>query len=662
MYLLKASSLNDSQAILNRVYSTAEKKSGYVKIDDYYYLMEYSESISTSQLGMNNAQRVYHKKALNDPIELTYPISSSLMPLTRQSPAHITFIVSTYKVTCTLDCDDITQYIKQQLLNTYVNNKQVIVIVVNHIKVSLCHSGIDDQVGIITDECTFSYISSAQYKPTLLNCGDDPSSSTNLFKTGLKLTDLGIGGLSDEFDIIFRQAFASRAVPKSLIQRMGIEHTKGILLSGPPGCGKTLMARKIGQLLNCVPPKIVNGPELLNKFVGQSEENVRNLFVDAINDTSDNLHLIIIDEIDSLTKSRGSGGDNTGVSDRIVNQFLSMIDGPNKLNNILIIGMTNRKDIIDEALLRAGRLELHIEINLPTESGRLEILNIHTAKIREGKFIDEHVSLSDIAHKCHNFTGAEIESLVKNASSYALSRQLVVDENGHIDKKSKTIVPLITENDFTRAIDDMKPLFGKQNKTQSTDFIFWHDDLIDFKKEIIQSVNKLKNGMKLTFLIQGNHGIGKTSFIDHMLNQLDISCVRYICPQKFLSLGCGEGGKATYITNMYNECCKSEQSILVLDNIERLIEFTEIGMRFNNTVVQVILSILNGNMPNPARKMVIFITSSNSRLTCDLELNDSTDHIYQYPYVVEDDSVIFKDHSIKSKNISELFKVLKYSD
>ncbi|KAF7649274.1 hypothetical protein LDENG_00144160 [Lucifuga dentata] len=155
---------------------------------------------------------------------------------------------------------------------------------------------------------------------------------------------MGIGGLDKEFSDIFRRAFASRVFPPDIVEQMGCKHVKGILLFGPPGCGKTLMARQIGKMLNAREPKVVNGPEILNKYVGESEANIRKLFADAEEEqkrlgANSGLHIIIFDELDAICKQRGTGASSTGVHDTVVNQLLSKIDGVEQLNNILVIGM-----------------------------------------------------------------------------------------------------------------------------------------------------------------------------------------------------------------------------------------------------------------------------------------------------------------------------------
>ena len=174
-----------------------------------------------------------------------------------------------------------------------------------------------------------------------------------------------------------------------------------------------------------VEPKIVNGPEIFNEFVGKSEEKIRQLFADAIRDqlekgAKSQLHCIIFDEIDALCKKRGLQTSN-GVYDQIVNQLLTCIDGINGLNNILVIGITNRKDLIDEAVLRPGRLEVHIEFNIPDEAGRYDVLQIHCQTMKKNGLLGQ-VNLKEIAKITKNYTGAELEGVVKSAQSFALEK------------------------------------------------------------------------------------------------------------------------------------------------------------------------------------------------------------------------------------------------
>lgn len=161
--------------------------------------------------------------------------------------------------------------------------------------------------------------------------------------------------------------------------------------------------------------------------MGASEEAVRALFKEAEAEQAEKgddseLHIIILDEMDAILRSRGSTSGGTGVNDSVVNQFLSKIDGVEALNNILLIGMTNRKDMIDEAILRPGRLEIHVEIGLPDEPGRVQVLGIHTKALRANGMLADDVSVEDIAARAKNYTGAEMEGLVKAACSFLFAR------------------------------------------------------------------------------------------------------------------------------------------------------------------------------------------------------------------------------------------------
>lgn len=279
--------------------------------------------------------------------------------------------------------------------------------------------------GILTPETRINFYKDAK-SPIALKGSSRRPAANSVVRPDFKFEDMGIGGLDKEFSDIFRRAFASRIFPPGLAEKLGIQHVRGILLYGPPGTGKTLIARQIGKMLNAREPKVINGPEVLNKFVGQSEENIRKLFADAEKEQKEKgdesgLHIIIFDELDAVCKQRGSGaGGGTGVGDSVVNQLLSKLDGVEQLNNILLIGMTNRKDMIDEALLRSGRLEVHMEISLPDEPGRKQILNIHTTKMRENGKLGPDVDIAELARQTRNFSGAEISGLVKSASSFAL--------------------------------------------------------------------------------------------------------------------------------------------------------------------------------------------------------------------------------------------------
>lgn len=231
-----------------------------------------------------------------------------------------------------------------------------------------------------------------QFSPapeSLVKLSGEHAVNTNaVIKSDFKFEDLGVGGLSKEFFAILRRAFLSRIYPSDVAAKLGLRHVKGLILYGPPGTGKTLIARQIGKMLNTREPKIVNGPEILNKYVGQSEENIRNLFRDAeleykSKGDSSQLHIIIFDEFDAICRQRNSRNDGTGVGDQVVNQLLSKMDGVEQLNNVLLIGMTNRLDLLDDAILRPGRFEIQLEISLPTQEGRKEILMIHTKSVSD---------------------------------------------------------------------------------------------------------------------------------------------------------------------------------------------------------------------------------------------------------------------------------------
>lgn len=498
---------------------------------------------------------------------------------------------------------------------------------------------------------------------TEIRWSKDPSTNMKLKNTGnrapttaiiapnFKFEDMGIGGLDNEFAAIFRRAFASRIFPPGLIDKLGIQHVKGILLYGPPGTGKTLMARQIGKMLNAREPKIVNGPEILNKFVGQSEENIRKLFADAEKEQKEKgdesgLHIIIFDELDAICKQRGSTNSGTGVGDSVVNQLLAKMDGVEQLNNVLIIGMTNRKDMIDDALLRPGRLEVHIEISLPDEMGRIQILNIHTSKMKKNGVMGEDVDIEELAALTKNFSGAELGGLVKSATSFAFNRHVKVGTVAGISEDIEDIK--ITRADFMLALDEVHAAFGVSEEELSQ---VVENGIVHFSREIdtilrdgnlfVQQVKNSERTPLVSVLVHGPSGSGKTALAATMALASEFPFIKLLSPESMV--GYSEAQKIAQLNKVFTDSYKSPLSVIVVDSIERLLDWIPIGPRFSNGVLQA-LAVLLGRRPPKGRRLLIFATTSNRAMLSDMELIDAFDADIRVPPITSLRSV---DHVLR---------------
>ncbi|KAI4216340.1 MAG: hypothetical protein LQ351_001350 [Letrouitia transgressa] len=449
-----------------------------------------------------------------------------------------------------------------------------------------------------------------------------------ILRPNFKFEDMGIGGLDKEFSGIFRRAFASRIFPPGLAERAGIQHVRGMVLYGPPGTGKTLIARKIGQMLNAREPKVINGPEVLNKYVGQSEENIRKLFADAEREYKEKgdeseLHIIIFDEIDAICKQRGSGAaGGTGVGDTVVNQLLSKIDGVDSLNNVLLIGMTNRMDMIDEALLRSGRLELHMEISLPDENGRVQILNIHTAKMRESAMLNRDVDLRELAHLTKNFSGAEIAGLIRSAASFALMRHIKIGTEAGISDDVDQLT--ITRNDFEHALDEVKPAFGVSEVDMRRclrggiiHFSPFIEDILREGQLIVKQVQKQDSTPVLSAILHGPSGSGKTALAAKIALDSEFPLIKICSPDDMV--GFNESMKIEHMRRIFDHAYKSPLGVVLLDNIERIVEWVPIGPRFSNTVLQALMVLLT-KMPPEGRRLLILATTGQRSVIEQLDL------------------------------------------
>ncbi|XP_003401908.1 vesicle-fusing ATPase 1-like isoform X1 [Bombus affinis] len=440
---------------------------------------------------------------------------------------------------------------------------------------------------------------------------------------------MGIGGLDNEFSAIFRRAFASRVFPPEIVTQLGCKHVKGILLYGPPGTGKTLMARQIGTMLNAREPKIVNGPQILDKYVGESEANVRRLFADAEEEEkrlgpNSGLHIIIFDEIDAICKSRGSVAGNTGVHDTVVNQLLAKIDGVEQLNNILVIGMTNRRDMIDEALLRPGRLEVQMEISLPDEHGRFQILNIHTSRMKDYKKISPDVDLRELATLTKNFSGAELEGLVRAAQSTAMNRLIKASSKVEVDPAAMEKL-MVSRTDFLHALEhDVKPAFGtsaeKLDHLLIRGIINWGKPVAEILSDgnlYIQEARSAEGSGLVSVLLEGPPNSGKTALAAQIAKNSDFPFVKVCTPEDMV--GFTESAKCLLIRKIFDDAYRSQLSCILVDNIERLLDYGSIGPRYSNLTLQALLVLLKKQPPR-GRKLLVLCTTSRRQVLEDMEM------------------------------------------
>ncbi|KAJ5561400.1 ATPase AAA-type core [Penicillium sp. DV-2018c] len=494
--------------------------------------------------------------------------------------------------------------------------------------------------GILTRHTQLNFFKDTQTGINVKASNRRPAANS-IIQPGFKFQDMGIGGLDAEFSTIFRRAFASRIFPPGLVEKLGIQHVKGLLLYGPPGTGKTLIARQIGKMLNAREPKIINGPEVLNKYVGQSEENIRKMFADAEKEYKEKgdesgLHIIIFDELDAVCKQRGSGaGGGTGVGDSVVNQLLSKLDGVDQLNNILLIGMTNRMDMIDEALLRPGRLEVHMEISLPDEHGRSQILNIHTEKMRMNNVMDTDVDLAELAHLTKNFSGAEIAGLVKSASSFAFSRHVKVGTMASIN--DDVVNMKVNRADFLHSLEEVKPAFGVSEEELSSRIpygvIHYSPVISEILREgelFVKQVGTADSTPLFSVLLHGPPSSGKTALAARIAIDSGFPFIKLISPEDMV--GFNEAAKVSHISRIFDSAYKSTTSIVVIDNIERIIDWVPIGPRFSNSVLQALMVFLR-KAPTHGRRLLVLATTTERALMKQLDIYNSFNSDIMVPNV-----------------------------
>ncbi|MEM4501455.1 MAG: AAA family ATPase, partial [Thermofilaceae archaeon] len=269
-----------------------------------------------------------------------------------------------------------------------------------------------------------------------------------------------IGGLEDVKQQL-REAVEWPLKHPEAYERLGIDPPKGILLYGPPGTGKTLLAKAVAteSEANFVS---IKGPEVYSKWVGESERAIRELFRKARQVAPS---VVFIDEIDALAPVRGLVTADSGVTERVVSQLLTEMDGLERLEGVVVIGATNRPDILDPALLRPGRFDRLIYVPPPDEKARFEILKVHTRRMP----LAEDVNLAELAKRTEGYTGADIELLVREAGLLALRESINVDRvyARHFEEALKRVKPSLTP-DLIKFYETWNERFRRAARPQLT--------------------------------------------------------------------------------------------------------------------------------------------------------------------------------------------------
>jgi transitional endoplasmic reticulum ATPase len=408
-----------------------------------------------------------------------------------------------------------------------------------------------------------------------------------------RVTYEDIGGLEEEIQKI-REMIELPIRHPELFKRIGIDPPKGVLLHGPPGTGKTLLARAVAYETDAHFITI-SGPEIMSKFYGQSEENLRNIFDDAKDNAPS---IIFIDELDSIAPKRG---EVTGeVERRVVAQLLSLLDGLEGRGETIVIGATNRVNDIDPALRRPGRFDREIEIGVPDTDGRYEILLIHT----RGMPLYKDVDLRFMAEKTHGFVGADVEALAKESAMLAIREILP-----KIDL-DKPIPPEVLSNlqikmtNFEHALNSIEPSALREVLiTQPTET--WEDiggleeailqlkEVIEWPLQYPELYSHLNSKPPNGILLFGPPGTGKTLLARALAHESEVNFISVKGPE-FLSKWVGESEKA--VRETFRKARSAAPCIIFFDEIDAIagIRGRYAGSHVTESVISQLLTEMDG--------------------------------------------------------------------
>ena len=399
-----------------------------------------------------------------------------------------------------------------------------------------------------------------------------------------------LGGLKTEVQKIREMVELPMRHPE-LFDKIGVEAPKGVLLYGPPGTGKTLIAKAVAGETNAHFISI-SGPEIMGKHYGESEERIREIFTQAEENSPS---IIFIDEIDSIAPKRDEVSGE--LEKRIVSQLLTLMDGMKSRGKVVVIAATNRPDSIDPALRRPGRFDREIEIGIPDEEGRFDILSIHT----RGMPINEKINLKQISKTTHGFVGADLEVLSKEAAMRSLRRILPeIDLDEDIISSEILQKIQITSDDFREALKEVKPSALREVQVQipnvNWDDVGGLDELKDELREVIEWPIKHKEAFDYVdietpkgILLHGPPGTGKTLIAKALATTTESNFISIKGPE-LLSKWVGESEKG--VREIFRKARQAAPCIIFLDEVDALVPRRGNGSSDSHVTENVVSQIL----------------------------------------------------------------------
>jgi len=424
-----------------------------------------------------------------------------------------------------------------------------------------------------TSAQTFAVDATTPTGPVLIG----PGTTLRVTKKGSKekqeqgvITYEDIGGLRREIRRIREMVELPLRYPE-VFERLGIDPPKGVLLHGPPGCGKTLIARAVAHETSAHFLH-VNGPEVIDKWYGASEAHLRNLFDEARRQAP---AILFIDEIDALAPKREEMSGDRQVERRVVAQLLALMDGLQSRGQVIVIAATNIPNTLDPALRRPGRFDREIAISVPDKEGRREILEIHT----RGMPLAEAVDLDRLSTITHGFVGADLEALGREAAMSALRRLMPDISFSQVHIPYEKLMALeVTMDDFASALSEVEPSAIREVFTEIPD-VSWDDigGLEEIKQLLMEAVEwPLRHGPLFErvgarpakgILLHGPPGTGKTLLAKALASESEANFIAVKGPQ-LLSMWVGESERG--VREVFRKGRLAAPCILFFDEIDAL--------------------------------------------------------------------------------------------